>query len=77
MAKTYVTVYDNANTDRVTGVSTVAFTVYDEARSFARFQSTRGVSGTFPYLFYVWNIEGNSGFYNDGSWTALENQNYP
>lgn len=77
MGMTYVTIYDNANSDRVTGVTTVAFSVYNEARSFARFQSTRGVSGTFPYLMYVWNLSGNSGFYDDGVWTALENRNYP
>jgi len=78
MGKTYLWIRDgDSSSPEPSGDSgPIEFSVYNDAMSYAKFLSVRNVvSGST--LLSIWNYDGGSGYWINGSWTALENSNYP
>jgi len=73
---TYVYLQDRAETFSPTADSIWSFADYNEAMSFAKFMDTNMI-GTDEGRIYVWNWHGGSGKWNNNSFSALNNTNYP
>jgi len=52
------------------------FAVYNDAMSYARWMSVQTLVSTNT-LIAIWNYNGGSGYWLNGAFTSVENQNYP
>jgi len=75
---TYLTILDRNDTDPQQGISNYVLADYNESMSFAKWLSLQlsNVAAEKPLVF-VWNWNGGSGFWNNGVFIALANDNYP
>lgn len=78
MGKTYVYIRDDIDSAPSPSNDTIqSFNVYNEAMSYAKWFMTR-VSGSGNAIVFVWNYDGGSGYWANGSnFTPQENANYP
>jgi hypothetical protein len=75
MAKTYLWIQDSTAASPDKDTTPISFDVYNDCMSYAKWISTREMLQ--DVLVFVWNIDGGSGEWNDGSFTSIENTNYP
>lgn len=73
---TYVTCRDTVPGSPEYGNDSVAFSNYNEAMSFAKWVSVH-LSYAGETSVFVWNYNGISGFWYQGSWSEIPNSNWP
>ena len=73
---TYVTLHDDVAGAPEYGSGTIVFSNYNEAMSYARWASLNYTARTQNVL-WVWNYNGISGRWYNGSWTEVPNTNWP
>ena len=79
MGETIVTIIDRNNTEPHAGVQTLSFNVYNDAMSYAKNASIEywSFSSAEKLIIYVWNYNGGSGYWNNGTYNDQSNNNYP
>lgn len=75
MAKTYMWLQDINGGNPQKDTTPVSFDVYNEAMSYAKWASLNDFED--HVYAYVWNFDGGSGYWNDGTFHGVENNNYP
>lgn len=70
---TYVVLIDKDSVDPQLGNSQIVFNNYDEAMSYTKWVSVL-YTNVFPL---VWNYNGGSGYWSNGTWYPRANTNWP